>query len=414
MSKTDSTNRNAQETNGEGAVELHQSNWKEFQFADLFEVSSGDRAPHKDDSGVGYPVYGSNGPIGWTENFNYADGYLVGRVGAAGAVNRVYGRVWASDNTLTVDSRDEKLNFKFAWHLLNQLDIKSLATENAQPLITQTNLKAMTATVPPLPQQRRIADILDTVDRAIRKTEEVIDKLEQMKRGLLHDLLTRGIDANGELRDPDAHPEQFKDSELGRIPKEWEVAQLRRCVGLKVGFAFKSDWYTETQGIRLLRGANVGTGTPDWSDERRLPFEVAQEFPGYRLSEGDIVIGMDRPFVGNGFKVSVLSEHDVPALLVQRVGCFECHSMSRRYASYVIKSSMYKRQLKKLQAGMDIPHISKAQILTCKVPVPPDEEQRRIEQKIDGLNDILAKERRMHRNLKKCKGGISSDLISGV
>ena len=44
-----------------------------------------------------------------------------------------------------------------------------------------------------------------------------------MKQGLLHDLLTRGIDDNGELRDPDRHPEQFKDSPLGRIPREWEV-----------------------------------------------------------------------------------------------------------------------------------------------------------------------------------------------
>ena len=75
----------------------------------------------------------------------------------------------------------------------------------------------------PLPaQQRRIAEILDTIDEAIRKTEQVITKLQQMKQGLLHDLLTRGIDENGELRDPERHPEQFQDSPLGRIPKAWD------------------------------------------------------------------------------------------------------------------------------------------------------------------------------------------------
>ncbi len=73
--------------------------------------------------------------------------------------------------------------------------------------------------LPPLPEQRRIAEILDTLDEAIRKTEQVIAKLQQMKQGLLHDLLTRGIDDNGELRDPERHPEQFKDSPLGRIPR---------------------------------------------------------------------------------------------------------------------------------------------------------------------------------------------------
>lgn len=83
--------------------------------------------------------------------------------------------------------------------------------------------------LPPVPEQRRIAAILDTIDDAIRKTEQVIAKLKRMKRGLLHDLLTRGIDENGELRDPERNPEQFKDSSLGRVPKSWIVAAVGRC-----------------------------------------------------------------------------------------------------------------------------------------------------------------------------------------
>ncbi len=93
-------------------------------------------------------------------------------------------------------------------------------------LISSSTLREFAVPLPPLPEQRRIAEILDTLDEAIRKTEQVIAKLQQMKQGLLHDLLTRGIDENGELRDPERHPEQFKDSPLGRIPREWEVAPL--------------------------------------------------------------------------------------------------------------------------------------------------------------------------------------------
>ena len=61
--------------------------------------------------------------------------------------------------------------------------------------------------------------MLDTVDEAIAKTEAVIAKLKQVRAGLLHDLLTRGLDEHGQLRDPIAHPEQFQDSPLGRIPR---------------------------------------------------------------------------------------------------------------------------------------------------------------------------------------------------
>lgn len=63
-----------------------------------------------------------------------------------------------------------------------------------------------------------MSEILDTIDEAIQKTEALIEKLKPMKEGMLHDLLARGVDENGKLRDPKAHPEQFKDSPLGKIP----------------------------------------------------------------------------------------------------------------------------------------------------------------------------------------------------
>ena len=81
-------------------------------------------------------------------------------------------------------------------------------------------------------EQSRIAAVLDTVDEAITKTETVIAKLKQVRAGLLHDLLTRGLDENGQLRDPIAHPEQFQDSPIGRIPREWELTRLGACSSL--------------------------------------------------------------------------------------------------------------------------------------------------------------------------------------
>ncbi len=111
----------------------------------------------------------------------------------------------------------------------------------AQGLVDDTlNLKyqafaKISAILPPLPEQRRIADILDTVDAAIQQTEALIAKLKLMKAGLLHDLLTRGLDEQGQLRDPIGRPEQFKDSPLGRIPKEWEVRSLGTMARIRRG-----------------------------------------------------------------------------------------------------------------------------------------------------------------------------------
>ena len=114
--------------------------------------------------------------------------------------------------------------------------------------LNKGQLAGIELAAPPLPEQRQIAEILDTLDEAIRKTEAIIAKLKQVKQGLLHDLLTRGIDDNGELRDPERHPEQFKDSPLGRIPREWEVVTSRDMLTVQLGFAIRSGELPMTGG----------------------------------------------------------------------------------------------------------------------------------------------------------------------
>ncbi|MEE8536848.1 MAG: restriction endonuclease subunit S, partial [Acidobacteriota bacterium] len=104
------------------------------------------------------------------------------------------------------------------------------AVGTKMPRTSWNAIRELEIFMPPLPEQHRIAEILDTADEAIRRTEQVIAKLQQMKQGLLHDLLTRGIDDNGNLRDPERHPEQFKDSPLGRIPRGWMVPRLRDLI----------------------------------------------------------------------------------------------------------------------------------------------------------------------------------------
>ncbi|HUV91276.1 MAG TPA: restriction endonuclease subunit S, partial [Anaerolineae bacterium] len=113
--------------------------------------------------------------------------------------------------------------------------------------------------VPSLPEQRRIAEILDAADEAIRQTERVTTKLKAVKAGLLHDLLTRGLDEHGRLRDPQAHPEQFKDSPLGKIPRKWGVAELGDCIEFITDYRGKTPPYVD-KGIPAISAENIGDG----------------------------------------------------------------------------------------------------------------------------------------------------------
>ena len=96
--------------------------------------------------------------------------------------------------------------------------------------ISKTDLASLMVMPPPQEDREPLGRVLDTLDTTIRQTEAIIEKLKQVKQGLLHDLLTRGIDDNGELRDPERHPEQFKDSPLGRIPKGWDARPLKELL----------------------------------------------------------------------------------------------------------------------------------------------------------------------------------------
>ncbi len=107
-------------------------------------------------------------------------------------------------------------------------------------------------------EQQRIAHVLDTVDEAIAKSEAVIAKLKQVRAGMLHDLLTCGLDENGELRDPIAHPEQFKDSPLGRIPKVWEYQTLEKyTISSAFGPRFPGERYSDTGNVALMRTTDM-------------------------------------------------------------------------------------------------------------------------------------------------------------
>ncbi|MBD2130563.1 restriction endonuclease subunit S [Microcoleus sp. ZQ-A2] len=116
-------------------------------------------------------------------------------------------------------------------------------------------------------EQRAIAEILFTLSALVRSQESLIVKLKQMKAGLLHDLLTRGLDENGELRDAIAHPEQFKDSPLGQIPKNWEVFKLSEIVPhAEYGISVSLD---DEDGIPVLRMNNLKDGEVDLTDLKK-------------------------------------------------------------------------------------------------------------------------------------------------
>ena len=287
-----------------------------------------------------------------------------------------------------------------------QRQLRARATGTTARGIQRARLVKIPILVPPVPEQRKIAAILSSVDNAIEKTQAVIDQVQLVKRGLMEELLTRGLPGRHTL---------FKQTEIGEIPGDWDKAPLKTRVKLQPGFAFKSAEFS-TSGDRLLRGSNVGVGQLAWEEDKTkyFPGKRRAEFSDYVLREGDVIVAMDRPFISDGFKTARVTADDLPALLLQRVGRFrDYRELTPDYLWHLLQSRYVKEHLQVQQKGTDLPHISKSEIESSICPFPPVDEQERIAACLDTLDRYVTQSEREQDQAGRLKTGLMDVLLSG-
>lgn len=273
--------------------------------------------------------------------------------------------------------------------------------------------------LPPLPEQRQIAAILDTLDDAIRKTEQIIAKLKQVKQGLLHDLLTRGIDDNGELRDPDRHPEQFKESALGRIPKGWEVLPIGELLA-PVDPAMRSGPF----GSALLKSELVETGVPllgidnvhvehfEPTYTRFVTPKKAQHLGRYLVRPCDVMITI----MGTVGRCCVVPPEMGAALSTKHVWTltFDTQRYDPDLACVQINHAPWVlRHFARDEQGGIMSAIRSETLRTTILPVPPPSELGFIARVLKEISSRIAIETTMVAKRKLQKAGLMEDLLTG-
>jgi type I restriction enzyme, S subunit len=307
-------------------------------------------------------------------------------------------------------------NGRFLAHFLhgNADRLLRLVTEatHGTKRIELRDLVASAISLPPLSEQRRIAEILDSLDEAILKTEELIAKLKGVKQGLLHDVLTRGIDENGELRDPVRHPKLFAyDSESGRIPKAWVVRPFAElCESSAFGPRFPSDRYAADGPVATLR-------TTDMDDEGRIEVTTMPraainplEFGPHLLRRDDLVISRS----GTCGIAGVFPGHPLPvvpgAFLIRfRLKDPRAAHFYQRY----FNSSLGRPRLERLAVGGVQKNIKGSDVLSLRVPWPGTEEGSKVVAVVTAAEEQIESAFRELSKLRLLKHGLTDDLLSG-
>ncbi len=186
------------------------------------------------------------------------------------------------------------------------------------------------------------------------------------------------------------------------VAGEWTTVRLGDVTDLLTGFPFKSEAYTEdVSAPRLLRGDNVIQGVLRWDSAKRWPKKSTDDVAPYWLTEGDVVVAMDRPWIESGLKYAAIRKADLPALLVQRVARLRGRgALDTRFLKYVIGSRAFTEYVLAVQTGTAVPHISGGQIRSFEFRLPPIDEQGAIANILGTLDDKIELNRRMNETLE--------------
>ncbi|MDQ2076871.1 restriction endonuclease subunit S [Marinimicrobium sp. ABcell2] len=322
---------------------------------------------------------------------------------------------YCSTDLLVLRSADDVVP-EYAARVFQSESVFRCAEETAvgtkMPRTSWAQLRQLKVFCPEQAEQKTIANILDTLDTQIRQTEAIIAKLQQVKQGLLHDLLTRGIDANGQLRPPrDQAPELYKESPLGWIPREWELHELQSLSSKIVDGTHFTPTYTDS-GVPFLRVTNVQSRTIDPTKTKYIS-KAEHSFLTARCApqKGDILLSKNGT-VGIAKLVDWDWEFSIFVSLAM-IRLVDPEKTNPSYVTSVLNSNVLKLQIQNRSKQGTVINLHLEEIREFLMPVPGRDEQDQITAAIRKFEQKLFSEEKTLGKLKKQKSGLMDDLLTG-
>lgn len=242
-------------------------------------------------------------------------------------------------------------------------------------------MKKITIPMPPLPEQHRIADFLDEkcaeIDALTADIHTQIDTLEQYKRSVITEAVTKGLDPDAEMKDSGI-------DSAGSIPLHWDTTRLcYECyIRARLGWrGLKADEYVD-EGYALISAFNIQNGKLVWTSLNYITKERYDESPEIKLCIGDVLIVKDGAGVGKCARVDELPMGETaPNSSIAVITPNK--NQDYRYICYYLQSAVFNNFVLLLYNGMGVPHLTQEVMSKIKMPMPSFEEQTEIADFLD-------------------------------
>ena len=348
-----------------------------------------------------YPVYGGNGLRGYTDSFTHNGDYiLIGRQGAlCGNINFIRGRAYISEHAIAVQP-NEGNSIEFLRYKLDFWNLNRFSESSAQPGLSVEKLVRYKLAIPPMEEQRKIAEILGVWDEAIEKQSRLIEKLELRKRALMQRLLT------GRTRLPGFNT-PWQKVKLGEAGIFLSTNTLSRE---KLN---DNDGYIQNihYGDILVKYSSIVDAQLTVIPYINNGVDISSDY----LENGDIVFSdtAEDSIVGKAIEISNIADNKIVAglhtmLFRPNKGCY-----AQYFLGYYINSDPYRKQLAPLIQGIKVCSISKKAISQTVLETPALPEQKAIAEVLTAANNEIATHRKKLDALRLQKRGLMQQLLTG-
>ncbi|MDF9506341.1 restriction endonuclease subunit S [Bacillus cereus] len=303
------------------------------------------------------------------------------------------------------------LSSKYAWFLLNSDFMQSKMVEMShgstlKNIVAVKELKNIEILIPSLFEQDKISAILSSVDEAIEKTEVIIEQTEEVKKGLMQNLFTKGIE----------HTE-FKKTEIGEIPAEWEMRKLEEVTLPKDGVR------RGPFGGALKKEIFVGEGYAVYEQQHVIYNDMGEfryfidekkflEMKAFEVFPGDILISCS----GTVGKVALVPENAKKGVINQALLRLRLDNklLLNLYAWYLLNSEFMQSKMTDMSHGSTLKNIvGMKELRDIVIPVPPLDEQMEIVSILTSVFQKYQIEQQRLLHLQNIKKGLMQSLLTG-
>jgi len=288
----------------------------------------------------------------------------------------------SQDLTGLVPDKDKADVEYLYWAILNKSSqLSGLSQGSTVKGLTREYVRNLKLPLPPLAEQKKIAEILSTLDQAIERVNEAIEKTQRLKKGLMQELLTKGI----------GHKE-FKDTEIGKVPKEWEVVRLSNVFKLASGKSRPKE-ISDKQTDKMPIPVYGGNGVLGYTNK-------------FMVDNETVVIGRVGEYCGSihkTLKSSWITDNALYAAVIEK------RQISLDFFTYYLVFI----NLNKFKKESGQPLMTQTIVYSISCPLPPLPEQQKIAEILSTVDERLELLRNRKERLKRTKKGLMDDLLTG-